>query len=192
MRDRDPVCRTGYARGRYLGDRYFDQRIRKRRCPSEIRVDARAESVHRAFPSARVSPISQGCDDNPCMTSGLTFAIASKLRRSLKIPNSASLADVPCERILWVDDHHLLAGVMQLSRQIAIAGIEERVTLRRDHVEGVFRLAFLCVQSAWVGRNRSRANEDKSPLTPPSLPSTTAKFSVVLGRGVKTAIMLLR
>ena len=29
-------------------------------------------------------------------------------------PNRAALTDVPCERILWVDDHDLLAGRMQL------------------------------------------------------------------------------
>src|SRR5271167_3025152 len=74
-----------FSRGRYLGDRYFDQRIRKRRCLSEIRVDAGAESVHRAFPSARVSPISQGCGDNPLHDVSAHLRFASKLPRSLKI-----------------------------------------------------------------------------------------------------------
>jgi hypothetical protein len=37
---------------------------------------------------------------------------------------------------------------MQLSRQIAVAGIEESVTLRRDHIEGVFRC------QSRVGRRR--------------------------------------
>ena len=137
-----------FGRGRYLGDRYFDQRIRKRRCPSEIRVGAGAESVHRAFPSARVSPISHGRDDNPLHDVSAHLRNRFEAAAVVKNPNSASLADVPCERILWVDDHHLLAGVMQLSRQIAIAGIEERVTLRRDHVEGVFR------RQSRVGRRR--------------------------------------
>lgn len=40
------------------------------------------------------------------------------------------------ESILWIHKHDLLVGIMQLSRQIAIAGIEECVALRREHVEG--------------------------------------------------------
>jgi hypothetical protein len=43
----------------------------------------------------------------------------------VKDPYSASFADVPCDCISWIDKHDLLARVMQLSRQIAIAGIEE-------------------------------------------------------------------
>jgi hypothetical protein len=75
-----------FSCGRYLGDRYFDQRIRKRRCPSEIRVDAGAESVHRAFPSARVSPISRG-------GGATTILLPGQL---IPLPSSGSIPELAC------------------------------------------------------------------------------------------------
>ena len=115
------------GRRRYCGNRYFDQCIRKCRRPSEIRVGAGVESVDRSFPSARVSPISQGCDDDPLHHVSTYFRNRFEATAVVKNPNGAALANIPGERIVWVDDHYLFAGVMQLSRQIAIAGIEERV-----------------------------------------------------------------
>src|SRR4029077_12612642 len=131
-----------------LGDRYFDQRVRECRRPSKIRVGAGAESVHRSFRSAQVAPISQGCDNNPLHDLSAHLCNCFEAAAIVKDPYSASLADVPCDCIFWIDKHDLLACVMQLSRQIAIAGIEECVTLRRDDVEGVFR------RQSRVGRRR--------------------------------------
>jgi hypothetical protein len=74
----------------------------------------------------------------------------------------------------------LLAGVMQLNRQIAIAGIEERVTLRRDHVEGVFRRPGLVAGDSHP-YGAYHAHENKG-IFGPALVTTPPYHLLILGK----------
>src|SRR5262245_8625090 len=114
---------------------HLHQRIREGRRPAHVRVARGAHDVGGAPARAARGPVTERRDHYAWTDLVAHLHLSLEAAPVVEYFDQLAIGDPTRPRIAWMQHHRLLAGMSKLPRNVGVAGVEERVILRREDIQ---------------------------------------------------------